>query len=380
MEQAHGRLLAVDVVAAEPVPNYTKSTMDGYVVRSVDIAGAGQATPIALTLDGSIAMGLSQTAPLLPGTARQIPTGGMVPTGADAVVMIEDTLRQNAQVLIKRNVLPGENVIKEGEDITIGDTVLRKGTRLGASQIGALATLSIHEVTVYRKPRFAILSTGDEVRSQQEPLLPGQVRDSNASVLAAQVPILGGVLTSRTIGKDDKVQLRAAMDQAREVADILLVTGGSSVGEKDYTKTLFASYDDYQLLFHGIAAKPGKPAFAATTSDTLLVGLPGHPASCNQIFQMLFYPVFRDFGLAPPQAAPVQARLARPVRGVPGLRTYQVVVLETNEANEWWAYPLRNHSALVSSLAKASGYFVIEEKATELPAGSTVLVYPLEGA
>lgn len=379
LAQAYGRKLARDIIAPESVPNFEKSTVDGYAVKADDTVGATDTIPALLLLDGQIKMGEEVITPLTSGRARKIPTGGMLPPGADAAVMIEHTERLGDDIFVSRSVASGDNTIRVGEDISEGDIVLQKGTLLGAGQIGALATLSIENVDVYRRPRFCILSTGDEIRPLGTPLKIGEVRDSNAYVLSSQIKALGGTVVFTSLVGDDPAALHDYVERGIEETDIVLVSGGSSVGEKDFTKATMLSFPDSRLLFHGLKAKPGKPTLAATVSDTLLLGLPGHPASCQIIFQSLMFPVFRRLGLKTSGAAPLNAILMENCHGAPGRTTYQAVRLGKNDDGQVICTPLRGQSGLVSLLAKADGYFVIPENEEGVYAGSLVSVKMMEG-
>lgn len=378
IEQARGRILAEAIVAPEDVPNFEKSTVDGYAVRAADTIGASDTIPALFAVDAEIKMGEAVTTPLQAGRARRIPTGGMLPPLADAAVMLEHTERLGDDLFVKKAVASGANTIRKGEDIKERAIVLEKGTRLRSGQIGALATLSIKALPVYALPRFCILSSGDEIRPLDMPLKIAEVRDSNAYVLKSQIEASGGRVAFSALVKDDLEALFAYVQRGAKEADIVLVSGGSSVGEKDYTKRAFQALPGSRLLAHGLKAKPGKPTIIATAGKTLLLGLPGHPASCHLIFQALIVDAFRKIGLLPPFATTVNALLTENCHGAAGRRTYQAVRLEKTSEAKTLCHPLRGQSGLVSLLAKADGFIEIPENEEGIKSGSDVSVQLLE--
>ena len=379
LEDADGRITAEDVTASENVPNYRKSTVDGFAVRARDTDGASASVPALVRLTGAIRMGEVVTAPLRSGETAAIPTGGMLPPGADAVVMVEDSETHQDDVFFAKSVAPGMHTIDVGEDIARGACILPARTRLGPAALGALASLSLDTVSLIARPRYAVISTGDEIRPWNQPLGIGEVRDTNAVVLKSQIRRLGGVVTYSAIVADDPEQLKNTLERAAAEADIVLVAGGSSGGERDFTQRIVAWLPESRIVIHGLAAKPGKPTLVAMSRSTLILGLPGHPASCSLIFQVMMRPAFNRLGLIGPGPAPVPARLLEPCHGSPGRRTFQTVRLETDDAGQPVCRPLRGQSGLVSLLASSSGYFVIPEDEEGVNAGQTVLVYSLEG-
>ena len=281
-----GRYCFHDIIAQESIPNFKRSTVDGYAVATRDVFGASEAIPAILELVGEIMMGecppcnIEKSAQCL-----YIPTGGMLPEGADSVVMVEysSKLDENT-ILIDSPVAPFENVIQIGEDIKAGETIIKKGEHLRPYEIGVLSSLGIDQVFVYKKPVIGIISTGDEIVSAGSKPELGKVRDINTSLLWSSVMEAQAIPKSYGIINDDFDLLKNTVDQALEECDIVLVSGGSSVGTKDQTLKVINSYKDGGVLVHGLAVKPGKPTIIGKAHNKVIFGLPGHPLACSIIF------------------------------------------------------------------------------------------------
>ena len=358
LAKAGGRVLARDVVAAEDLPAFPRATMDGYAVRSKDVYGASDGAPAYLKIAGQIAMGAAPPRALAAGEAMGISTGGMVPDGADAVVMIEWTQKVgDAEIEVLRPVATGENVIRPGEDVARGRVALRRGTRLLPAQIGMLAALGETIVDVFPRPRVTILSTGNEIVSPDLAPAPGQVRDVNQYALAAACERAGAEVTLGGVIEDDAEALKKAVGAAVGSADLVMLSGGSSVGVRDLTADTLGAFGD--ILFHGISVRPGKPTILARTANGQpLLGMPGPPTSALVIFDVFVRPLLWRLGgetARDPWPARKKARLARRQASVPGREDWIRVRLDGE-----LAHPLLGGSSALTNLAESSGYLCIE--------------------
>jgi molybdopterin molybdotransferase len=362
---AGGRVLAAPIVAPEDVPGFLRSTMDGYAVRAQDTFGASVGAPQYLTIQGEVAMGAAPTLSVGPEETLRVPTGAMLPSGADAVVMLEYTAEHPDGTLeVRRAVAPGENVLSPGEDVARGETLFPAGRRLRPQEIGLMAALGITAVLVYQKPRVAVISSGDEIVPLDEQPRPGQVRDANAYLAAAQVAEWGGVPLRLGIVPDDFSALRQSLAAALEEADLILVSGGSSVGVRDLTLTAIQDLPGAEVLVHGVALRPGKPTILAALGPggrRPLLGLPGHPASAAVVMEVLGRPLLlRLAGLADPApwGRTVSALLSRNLAGASGREDYVRVRLR-REGETLWADPVLGPSGLLSPLVKSDGLVMI---------------------
>ena len=302
---AWNRVLAGDVSAGADVPEFARSTMDGYAVRARDTFGAGPGSPAWLTVSGEVAMGEAAQVPLGPGQVMRIATGGMLPPGADAVVMLEYTQELADQTLeVYRSVAPGENVVQRGEDIAAGAVLLPAGRRLRPQDVGLLAALGVAEVSVRRRPRVAIIGTGDEIVPVTASLQPGQMRDANSYALAAQVAAMGGEPILLGLVPDRLEALVDRLQAALPEADVILLSGGSSVGARDLAIAALQSFPEAAILVHGVAVSPGKPTILAKINHQPLFGLPGHPVSAMIIMEVLVRPLL-DAAAGPGRTVPV---------------------------------------------------------------------------
>ncbi|MGO9414483.1 MAG: molybdopterin molybdotransferase MoeA, partial [Syntrophobacteraceae bacterium] len=278
---ACGRRLASDITAAEPAPHFARATMDGYAVRARDTFGASESLPALLERSGEVVMGEAPGLAVGPGKAVEVPTGGMIPDGADAVVMVEYTSMLDATTIeITRPVAPGENVLKAGDDIALGETLFRRGAMLRPQDVGVLAALGIVEVEVFRVPLVALISTGDEIVPVETRLLgPGKVRDINSLSLAAQIKSVGARIGVQARVSDRLDDLVSTCQAALIDHDVIVLSGGSSVGVRDYTTQVLAALPESELLVHGVAIRPGKPTIFGRAGGVLFWGLPGQPVS-----------------------------------------------------------------------------------------------------
>jgi molybdopterin molybdotransferase len=364
-------------VAAEPVaaeaglPPAPRATVDGYAVRAIDTYGASETLPTFLELTGAVVMGAAPAEEVGPGAAIAIPTGGLLPHGADAVVMVEHTTEpMPGHVELLRPVAPGEGVLHAGEEARPGDELVPAGRPLRAADLGLLAAAGVTEVPAHARPHVGILSTGDEVvpPSTAEPG-PAQVRDACAPALAGLVREAGGEPRLRGIVPDDAAALEHALQAAVAEDDVVVVSAGSSVGARDLTATVVARLGE--VVCHGLAIKPGKPTLLADCGGVPLVGLPGNPRSALVVFRLVGVPLVRRVGgiTAPPPDATVSARLDRDVPSAAG--RLDVVQARVHDGT---ATPLFGASALLGPMVRADGWFRIPEAATGLGAGTGIEV------
>jgi len=378
-DEAVGRVLACDAACKESIPAFDRSTVDGYAVVAQDTAGAGESMPVILTLAGSVEMGVPCLASIQPGQCVLVPTGGMLPEGADAMVMVEHTEPFASGVAIYDAVASGENVTKAGDDAQAGDVLLTRGVRLHAAEIGVLAAAGIMEVEVFEPLRMTIISTGDElIEPGVQPEL-GQVRDINTSALAAQAQAAGFEVVATHVCIDEEFLLEQCVANAMNDSDFVVVSGGSSQGEKDATARIIDRLASEGVLTHGLAIKPGKPTIigADIPSRTILVGLPGHPVSAMMVFEMLLAWLAREFtGSAHPLPVPVV--LTHNVPASPGKETLQLVKLVADdEQTSVHATPVWAKSGLITRLAAADAFIRIEHDREGLRAGETVFAHRL---
>lgn len=372
-EVALGRVPASPVVSGAELPGFARSTVDGYAVRAADTYGAGDGLPAYLDLIGAVLMGAPADVAVRPATAVQIPTGAVIPTDADAVVMVEHTQLTTPDVIeVTKPVAVGEGIVRADEDVAVGAEIAPAGRPLRAQDLGILAAAGVTEVEVWMRPRVAIISTGDEVvPPSTKQLSPGQVRDATASALAALVIEAGGEPSMRGIVPDDVEALTKTMAEAIQDCDLVVVSAGSSVGARDETTAAVASLGEPGIFCHGLAVKPGKPTLLAECSDVPVIGLPGNPLSALVVFRLVGLPVLRLVGgiTVPPPEPTTTATLSRSVASAAGRLDVVQVQLRDDVAT-----PLFGFSALLSLLTSADGYVMIPEAATGVDAGTAVTV------
>ncbi|MEW6192432.1 MAG: gephyrin-like molybdotransferase Glp [Bacillota bacterium] len=373
LPEALGRVLAAEVRAAEDVPGFDRATMDGFAVRAADTFGASEGLPAYLRVAGEVLMGRAPDGPLLPGEAWRIPTGGMLPEGADAVVMVEHTEEAGDAVAVLRPVAPEENVVRRGDDVRAGQVVLQAGKRLRPHDIGLLAACGVTRVPVRRRPVVGIIGTGDEVVAAEAVPGPGQVRDVNTPALAAAVKAAGGDPRVFGLVPDELPVLREVLARAVAESELVLLSGGSSVGTRDLTLEAVSSLPGALVLFHGLAVKPGKPTVGAVADGKAVFGLPGHPVSALVVFEFLVRPLLEPERSTRP---PVRVRLGRSLRSAPGREDYVRVALRI-ENGELVAEPVLGKSGLIATLARADGLVRLRLDAEGAAAGEMVEYFPL---
>lgn len=374
LDEALGRTLAEDLLAPEPLPAFARSTVDGFAVRARDTFGASESQPALLNLAGEVHMGEAAARPLGPGEAIQVPTGGALPAGADAVVMYEHTQTAGTLLEIVRPVAPGENAVRPGEDLPEGGVVLAAGRRLRPADLGILAALGVSDVPVRRRPQVGIVSTGDELVPSTDRPGPGQVRDVNSHVLAALVREAGGEPRPAGIVSDERETLAGCVQALLPQVDLLLLSGGSSVGARDQALAVMEELGPPGVIAHGLALKPGKPTVVGLAGAKAVFGLPGHPAAAAVAFRAVVRPaLFRLLGAEPREGTSVKARLLANVPSASGREEFVHVRL-VSRPDGLWAEPVEGPSGFLSPLVKGDGFVVLPIEATGLPAGSEVAV------
>lgn len=370
LDRAFGRILAEDITAEEYVPDFNRSTVDGYALRASDTFGCTEAIPAILSLRGEVLMGEAADFELPAGSCCYVPTGGEIPEGADCTVMIEYTEDYgDGTIGILKPGAPGANMIFRGDDVYPGKVILHRGRKLTAPDIGALAACGTTQVPVAKAPVVGIISTGDELVEPEETPGPGQVRDVNSPMLAALYRSCGAEVISFGIVRDDRELLREAVVKALDVCDMVILSGGSSVGVKDATCEIIQSLGE--LLLHGIAIKPGKPTIMGKCGGKPVVGLPGHPVAAYYIAKLFTVPILNILtGALPIPEVTAKARLMENIGANHGRA--QINAVRINEGN---AEPVRFKSGLISSLAGTDGFIIIDRDCEGLGKDSEVEIH-----
>lgn len=367
IEEARGRVLAADVVAAADVPPFDRASMDGYAVVAADTAEARRERPTRARLAGRIYTGDMPTSAITPGHCLEIATGAPMPAGADAVIMVEETAVDGDEITFFASVRAGQNIGRRGADIATGQVVVGGGTVLNPSRIGAIAAIGLDEAEVWARPRVAVLSTGNEIARQGDPLQPGQIYDINRFTVSAVVADHGGIAVAVETARDTLPALHAALDECLR-HDLVVFSGGSSVGERDLILDVVRARGE--IAFHGIAVKPGKPTLFGHVEGTPVFGMPGYPTSCLSNAYILLVPALRRMARLPltaPQtvALPLAARVA----SVPGRHQFYSVRIEDGRA-----VPAFKASGDITSMSRSDGYIEIAAEVTEVAEGTEVVV------
>ena len=364
-----GRVLAKDIVSAENIPPFDRSTVDGYAVLSSDTFGAGESMPSMLSLTGEILMGEEARDTVSSGECIKISTGGMLPEGADSVVMVEHTEQlPDGTCLIYKAVSPFQNVTKKGDDVKIGQTVINKGTKITSKHIGILCALGITEVECVRKLTVGIISSGDEIVSVEKSVPLGKIRDINSHFLASLIKENGYAAIEYGIVKDDFDELCCTLQKATDECDAVLISGGSSAGAKDMTAAVVEK--NGELFFHGIAVKPGKPTIFGKVNGKAVFGLPGHPAAAYLIAKTVVMNLLRFCSKQENKPLTVSAEITESISSNHGREELVPVILEKGRA-----LPLFFKSGLVSLLSSADGFVIIPRNKEGLFKDEKVTVY-----
>jgi molybdenum cofactor synthesis domain-containing protein len=375
--EAHGRVLAEEIIAALNIPPFDRSTVDGYAVRANDVSDAGENMPVRLRVRGTASIGGLPTIRVARKKAAEISTGAPIPKGSDAVIMMENTERKGDHVHVFSAAVKDENVMKIGSDIKKGEIVLRRGKILDARGIGLLAALGIARAKVYAIPRVAVLSTGAEVTEPGGKLLAGKIYDINAYALSAGVLESGGKPVYLGVFPDDKVELERALKRALTLAHLVVTSGGVSVGPKDLMPETVDSLGKPGVIVCGIAIKPGKPTTVAVVDEKLVFSLPGHPTSAFLVFHLLVQPIINAMaGRKTAKSPEVKAFARMRMFSAKGRRTFVMVRIQRHTPNRLIAEPVETGlSGAITTVAKADGFVEIPEDQQFVDADEEVTVH-----
>ncbi|HEY8910915.1 MAG TPA: gephyrin-like molybdotransferase Glp [Desulfosporosinus sp.] len=367
-----GRIVTQDIPATCAVPHFRKSTMDGMAVRAADTFGASESMPALVQCHGEVRMGIAPTEPLEKGTGILMPTGGMLPEGADAVVMVEHLEHFGEELYgVTKAVAPGENLIDIGEDLAEGEVILPKFTRIRAQEMGLLASIGLIHVPVLPRFRVGILSTGDEIIPPEQEPLAAQSRDINGYTLLGQALASGADARHYGIVNDDLEELRSVLKTMLKENDIVLLSGGSSVGSRDLSAQLISELGEPGLLFHGLALRPGKPTIGGVVDGKLIFGLPGHPASAMVVFDTIVRP-WLDASVVHPIVDPLpKGTLTQNLHSGSGREEFVRVRLIA-DGDDWKVEPIRGKSGLIRTMVLADALVHIRLDTEGIEAGKEV--------
>jgi len=377
LSEAEGRILAATLAADVDIPGFARATMDGYAVRAASTFGASEGNPAFLKIVGKIAMGEHPSVEVGAGEAVRIATGGMLPRGADAVVMIEHTeALDDATIEAYKSVAPGQYVVERGEDIQSGEALLEPGRPIRAPEAGLLAAIGAREVPVFTRPQVGIISTGDEVVPVEQYPEAGQIRDINSTTLAALVSNAGGLPHTWGIVADDFAKLHHVCREALAASDMVLISGGSSVGTRDFTIEVIKALDDAEILVHGVSIRPGKPTILGRSGGKPIWGLPGHVTSAMVVFCVLVKPFLHHLAGRDPRFErrfALPAKLTRNLPSVQGKVDFVRVRLSASP-DGWLADPIMGKSGLIRTMVLADGLLRIDANTEGLDKNAQVMV------
>lgn len=373
------RTLFKDILASENLPEAARSTVDGYAVIAEDTFGASDSIPALLQVVAAVTMGTIPDFEIRPGQAAQIPTGGFLPRGADAVIMVEYTnMAGKGSIEATKPVTVRTNVLECGEDAKSGEILLPKGKKLRSQELGFLAAMGVTEVAAYRKPRVAVISSGDEiVPIDRRPAL-GQIRDANSHAISALVRACGAAPVAMDIIPDNAGMLKEAIREGMRSADVVVLSGGSSVGARDLMVEAVSALSETEILAHGVAIRPGKPTLLASQAGKPIVGLPGHPVSALIVAQVFLAPFLLYLQGESMEKGPIghrlKATLSTSIHSTIGLEEYVRVQIDKTAHGEVLAYPIFGKSGMISTMVKASGIAMIPLNAEGFSKGEVVQV------
>jgi len=373
-----GRITAADIFSPCNLPEFNRSTVDGYALKASDTFGASDSLPVFLELAGKVEMGQGTDLAIAPGKAVYVPTGGMIPPGADGVVMLEYVEEMDdTTIAVHRPTAPGENMIVIGEDMKEGDLILKRGRKIKPQDIGALAGVGITKVLVFEKPRVAVVSTGDEIVEPAKDIPFGKVRDINTYAIAGLAAELGADITDKSVVRDDFQVLKEKISSFLNHNHIIIISGGSSVGNKDATARVIDSLGEPGTFVHGVAVKPGKPTIIGRSGNTALFGLPGHPVSAIIVFKIFVeYLINKLYHRDDQESITITATADANINSAPGKETYQMIVLEGKDG-DYRAKPVHGKSGAISLMTKSQGFVKIEHNKEGIKKGEKVQVYLL---
>lgn len=380
LSEAYERVLAKDVIAHMDVPPFNRATVDGYAVKAKDTFGADETNLVTSKICGRVNVGESPSTTVKNGSAAEIATGAPIPRGADAVIMFEHTVGKDANVILYRPVSKGENIMKAGSDIKKGDTILKKGQTLSSWEIGVLAALGLAKVEMYKRPKVAVISTGPEIVEPGKSLLSGKIYDINAHTLSAAVIECGGQPFNLGIVPDEADKLETMIRKALGSADVVITSGGVSVGPRDIIPKILDSLGKPGIIVSGIAVKPGKPTTIAVVDKKPIFSLPGHPTSSLLMFHILVRPIISKMAGKTEETLPfIEAITREKMFSEKGRRTFIMVNLSRNKKREILASPVPTGlSGAITTLTKADGFIEIPESQQFINDGENAKVYLLK--
>lgn len=374
IEEAMGRTAAEDISSQVNIPDFNRSTVDGYAIKAADTFGVSESIPVFLDVLGKVEMGSATDIVVKSGKAVYVPTGGMIPEGADGMIMIEYIEEVDEHTIAAySSIAPGENIIKIGDDVLKGEKLIVKGKIVRPQDIGTLSAAGVRQIKVFEKPRVAVLSTGDEIVDPFGDKKLGQVRDINTYTLSAMAEELGAKVTVKQVIRDEYELLKNSVEAAMTDNHIIIVSGGSSVGNKDVTAKVIAAMGEPGVFVHGIAVKPGKPTIVGKAEGRALFGLPGHPVSALIVFKVLIEHLMTKLMSRESQRLYLTAICASNVHSSPGKETFQMVELERTSEG-YLAVPLHGKSGAISLVSKAQGFVRIPNNKEGLSKGEIVKV------
>lgn len=377
LSKAHERVLAQDIIATTDIPNFNRSIVDGYALKAAETFAASEDKPVCFKYCGLVKIGESPNVIVKKGSVAQIVTGAPIPKGANSIIMVEYTTRKGDNVFVHRPVSVNENLMPSGSDIQKNETVLKKGQFLGYREIGIIAATGLNQINVYNKPKVAVLSTGAEVLAPGELLSYGKIFDINAHTLSSAVRETGAKPINLGIIPDNKNELKKALKNALNSADMVITSGGVSVGPKDFTPQVVNSLGTPGVLIHGVAVKPGKPLTFALIQKKPIFSLPGNPTSALFTFIIFVRPIIAKLGGKSQEEFPVvKAIITKKLFSARGRRTFIMVNLNYDKTGKLIANPVPTGlSGAITTLAKADGFVEISEKQQFIGAGTEIKVY-----
>lgn len=376
IENSYGRIVARDVVSECNVPGFKRSIMDGYAVKHVDIRKACKDVPVLLRLVGEVEMGKETKIEVGEGECVYIPTGGMLPMGADSVLIIENTKREGNNVVAYEKTVFGENVVSEDEDVKNGELLIPKGKKIRPYEMGVLSSIGYTNIEVYKKARIGILTTGDEIVSPYEIPKIGQVRDVNTYLLSGLIGASNCEVVIYNAQVDNYDAIYREAKKVIEECDIALICGGSSVGIKDHTLRVLMSMEETEILFHGLALKPGKPTIVAKCGSKMVFGMPGHPLSCAVVYKTLVEFYLNHIMEHKAVEYPIYCELAADYKKTKGREEYIPVTVEEIDG-KFYATPVVGRSGIITTFSKSYGYFKTPKELDKVLKGDVVGIYKL---
>ena len=373
LEDSLGRILYEDIRSKENIPEFNRTTVDGYALKSKETLGASQGIPAFFNIIGEVSMGENTTKIINSGEAIYVPTGGMIPEGADSMIMIEYCEILDDTLLVHKPVSINENIMLLGEDIKVDEIILEKGTKITPENVGVLASMGIYNLPVFKKIKFSIISTGDELVGENEEYKKGKIRDINSYTLSHAIENFGEVMEKKIV-RDNYETLLEEVKKSIEISDIVIISGGSSAGNYDYTSKVIENQEGGEVFIHGISIKPGKPTIIGKGNNKLVIGLPGHPISSIVVFNIVVKKLVEKLYFQNNNEEYYYGELSHNVRGTPGRTTYQMIK-RIDKGNKIIVEPIFGKSGMTTLMTKSSGYIILDTEIEGLEKGSMVRVY-----